>query len=562
MMKTRHFLSIVAAFTLIGSILFIGCDFNEASDTFDEFDIIVALEEVNSFVAIMIIDAQTQNFISQDVKMIFRGEDAGAVIDMFSDVVADLTVSGGIGSFGIQNSLVPSVSSPANIRIVFTAAGYNPGSVTISMINTGQTTSRVFLTRESQVVQGAVSTTDTGGVAGAGGVVSTAVTAQTADNSQNQVSASVTVPVGTTAQTSTGQPASGTLTTNINLYTAITAATAQALPGGYSATVQTSSGVVQQTAITTAGFMSVSVTDGGGNQITQFNPPIELSMGVAGDTHNRRTGATVQAGDVFGVYSYNDSDGVWVEEGESTLTGPDADGNFKASFLTDHLSDWLVGEADPDATCDSGVFTVNRNGNTGPINVAVGSYMPRWFPGVFTIPPGENTLTIKNAPNGLGQYFLSFSHAGVPHQNINDAGAANGSICGQGGAVTFDAPPPTLIDVMFTMDLEGDGDPDTTDGTCRALIVTDVPMLTVFVKESGQPDASSRWVGADPVFVLDDLGRIVGGTLVANGLIVGTTYTFYTSVNNERQERDVTVTGPAMILDISDDVTDNEICSE
>jgi hypothetical protein len=545
---------------MVISLIFSGCDFNAAQDAIDDFDVIVALEEVNSFVTITFVDTQSQSFLSEEVNMSFRGDNASSVVDMFSDPVAELSVSGGLGSFGIRNSLVPSASSPVTIRVVASASGYDPGSVTVSLESTGQTSARVYMTRTAQVIQGAVSTTDTNGAAGAGGVVTQAVTAQTNTNAQNQVSASVSVPVGTTAQTSTGQSATGTLTTTVNLYTANTASSAQALSGGYSTSVQSTSGTVSQTAITTAGFMNVTVTDAAGNEITQFNPPIQLSMEVAAGTFNRRTGAVVKTGDTFGIYSYDETDGLWVEEGESILTGPDSDGNFEASFDTDHLSEWIVGEAGN--TCDSGEFTVNRNGNTGPIFVAVGSFMPEWFPGVFTIPAGENTLTIRNAPNNLGQYFLAFSHPGVPSETINDAVAANGSICGATGSVTFSAPPANIVDVTFTLDLEGDGNAEVSNGTCSSLRVTNVPVFTIFIKEPGQTDADARSIGTDPVFTRDNLNRINGGSLLVSGLEVGRSYVFYTTVNNERQERTITVSGAAMFLDISGDVQDADICSQ
>ena len=150
----------------------------------------------------------------------------------------------------------------------------------------------------------------------------------------------------------------------------------------------------------------------------------------------------------------------------------------------------------------------------------------------------------------------------MPVQFINGNAEANGSICGATGAVTLDAPPPDLITVTFTFDFEGDGNPDASNGTCAALRVTNVPAFTIFVKESGQVDADARWVGSDPVFTSDNLQRINGGSLVVSGLEVGKTYVFYSTINNEREERSISITGPSMLFDMSGDVQSADICSQ
>jgi len=117
-MKTsENSLVILTVTFFFASLSLSGCDFSAAEDALSNFDVIISLEEVNSYVALTVVDGQTGNFVQQQVNLAFFGQDSDAVIDMFSDPVADLSVSGGIGSFGIRNALVPSDSNPIEVRV-------------------------------------------------------------------------------------------------------------------------------------------------------------------------------------------------------------------------------------------------------------------------------------------------------------------------------------------------------------------------------------------------------------------------------------------------------------
>ncbi len=127
----------------------------------------------------------------------------------------------------------------------------------------------------------------------------------------------------------------------------------------------------------------------------------------------------------------------------------------------------------------------------------------------------------------------------------------NTGICGATGAVAFDSPI-NVIDVHFALDL-GDA--------CEALKLNDVPAFAIFHKRQGEPDVSTTSVTAQPIFHLDELGRITGGEITIPGLELGLTYTFYTTINNERAERDILIEGSEMFFDLSEDVFESDICA-
>lgn len=543
-MKTsENSLVILTVTFFFASLSLSGCDFSAAEDALSNFDVIISLEEVNSYVALTVVDGQTGNFVQQQVNLAFFGQDSDAVIDMFSDPVTDLSVSGGIGSFGIRNALVPSDSNPIEVRIQVEAQDYQPNSVTIALTKTGQTDARIYLFREIQGIPGSETGTNSGNI-GSGGVVLEDIEARTLPNPMNQAQATVSVRAGTQGTTATGESASGELSVEIVYFTANSSSTAVVFPGGFRGTVETLDGTLEQVSFTTAGFMSVTATDSNGNEITQFNPPIELSMEVAPNTINGHTGSPVSTGDAIDFYSYSETGGYWVEEGESTLEGPGSNGNYTVKFLTSHLSTWSAGYND--GGCDSGVFSIQRNGNTAAITARAFSASGGWFGASVVIPSGESDLTILNAPSHLTDFEVVFEVNGQ-EQTIQ----RNTGICGATGAVAFDSPI-NVIDVHFALDL-GDA--------CEALKLNDVPAFAIFHKRQGEPDVSTTSVTTQPIFHVDELGRITGGEITIPGLELGLTYTFYTTINNERAERDILIEGSEMFFDLSEDVFEADICA-
>jgi len=111
-----------------------GCDFQAAEDAFDDFDIIIGLDPINTVVSGVIVDAGSGELV--DAQLTFSGPDASIVIDAYSDPMLSLHAESGVLTFGINNSRVPSENSPVQITVSVTAPNYFSTSqdVTISAV--------------------------------------------------------------------------------------------------------------------------------------------------------------------------------------------------------------------------------------------------------------------------------------------------------------------------------------------------------------------------------------------------------------------------------------------
>ena len=529
--------------TLAALLLVAGCDFQAAEDAFDGFDIIIELEEINTNVSVRLINPADDSFINDTVNLTFKGDNGGDVIDLYSDPLTAFAVSGGIGAFGIKNAVVPSASNPVTVRVVAKANGFETGSANVVMTSTGLTEAVVYMVRSNQTVQGGA-TASGSGQATSGTVNQPVQVTTNSGDATNQATASVSVPTGTIATTASGVAATGTLQTNVSFYTAPTQQSSQAFPGGFSGGVQQQNGTVSPNPITTAGFMTVTVTDGAGNEVTQFDPPIELSIDVPGTTINPGTGAAIQNGETIDIMSYDDDNGIWVDEGEATLVGPGQAGNYKATFLTNHLSTWNAGYADNGCTV---TFNINRNGNTGSIRFVAITYDPYWWVNTF-IPSTDSQMIIENFPvshQGGLSWTTILGGVTLSTDEVGDQ-------CGKTITIDFPAPPPTTIDVTFSLDFGSD---------CSALKTTSISSYTVSYRKTGAPASSARTVQiTNANFTKDNLNRITGGTVVVPGLEQGETYIFSTSFDGNVETRTETITGANMVLDVSADL-DDDLCA-
>ena len=192
------------------------------------------------------------------------------------------------------------------------------------------------------------------------------------------------------------------------------------------------------------------------------------------------------------------------------------------------------------------MFSIQRNGNTGAITARAFSVSGGWFGADVVVPSGDNDLTILDAPSYLTDFEVVFEVNGQVRSIQQNTG-----ICGATGAVAFDSPI-NVVDVHFELDL---------GAACEALILNNVPAFAIFHKRLGEPDVSATPVTAQPVFHHDELGRITGGEITIPGLELGQTYTFYSTINNERAERDIFIEDSEMFFDLSEDVFEADICA-
>ncbi|MDA1028463.1 MAG: hypothetical protein O3B41_05345 [Bacteroidetes bacterium] len=524
------------ALVLVSITALAGCDFQAVQDALDDFNVIVALEEVHTTVSVKFIDAASDSFVDIPITMKFDGNQTGQIIDTFSDPLTEARVKGGLGSFGIRNSVVPSGGNPVSIFITGSASGYQTGSATVDINQVGATEITIHMIRSGQAVQGAASGSSSTALTG-GAVQQPTVTSTSGGASTNQTAASLSLPAGTSARTTSGQLATGSLATQVSFFSNASGNGASAFPGGFTPVVQNSAGAKTRQSMTTAGFVDVRVTDSGGNRITQFNPPIPLSVTIPASTINQLVGRTIQNGDQIQVFSYNESAGTWFAEGTTTISGPGQNGNYTATFLTGHLSTWNFGYSGQG--CSSGMFNLNRNGTLGAVTLRASSTDGSWVSSDITVPAANSTFVVSGAPSNLNGYVIHNSE-GV------QVGSGSGSICNATGTATLPTPAPNEITVTFSLNF---------GSNCPRLNIANLgPAITVYYRKVNQPASASKSFLISDANLTKSQGTISGGSITVPGLQSGSSYVFQASIDNKPNERIEMITGPNISLNVAADV--------
>ena len=196
------------------------CDFQAAEDAFDDFNIIIGLDPINTVVNGIIVDASDGDLVSAELT--FGGGDVSTLIDAYSDPLEDQNVEDGLITFGIRNSIVPSPSNPVVFTVRATADGYFSTSKTISVTKVGDAVFQLVMAQNNvtDTIPGTDGQVDNQIATNSSGVVQQAVTIQTQAPAPSQTQAQVTVvvPAGSTPVTANGTPLVGQITTQLRAY--------------------------------------------------------------------------------------------------------------------------------------------------------------------------------------------------------------------------------------------------------------------------------------------------------------------------------------------------------
>lgn len=282
---TRRLFSSASLLTALALTLLVSaCDFQAAEDAFDEFQIVIGLDPINSPVAGVVYDMTSGQPIA--ATLTFGGAGSTSLIDAYSDPLAtQVDVDGGALTFGVSNSVTPSPSSPFTFTVTAEAPGYYTQSRTVTATEVGGIDFEVPMVPEVNAtsnVQGTSAAQSFSGQADQSGHVVQAVVVQTQATGQNnaQATATATVTSGATLTTASG-PASGQLTTQVRAYDP--GQGSSSLPQG----ATTSSDGTNQAVV---GAVFFQITDGGGNAVIGF------SGSGSGKSGAGKSGACEQAG--------------------------------------------------------------------------------------------------------------------------------------------------------------------------------------------------------------------------------------------------------------------------
>lgn len=516
--RTRLGLAVLAAGLLVAA-----CDFSGVSDSIDDFDLVIGLDEINTVVAGQMLDARTGELVEQEVELTFSGEDADAIIDLYSDPMTEQSVEGGLTSFGLVESADPSGSDPVTFTVTATASGYLEASEQVRVTGDDHEFS-LFMTDEDAPPEGASATSQRSGQAGSDGSVSSSFSVETPTDAHSGGSASLSVQEGTVAEDASGSPLSGELTTDITYFSGTSGQALRAFPGG-AATGPNGRALV------TGGFASVTVTDGSGRRGTSFSRPIDLGIRVPESTVNPNTGRQIRDGETIGIYSYDRSSGAWVEEGEATIVGPPENGTFGVEFESDHLS-YFSTSFGQDVCAEGATVSVNRNGNTGPLSVTVEG-VSGGFSVDYTIPAGQSSLTLSDVPS-VGVEVTVTGTGGSATATLSDA-------CSGSATVDLPAPAGDLIDVDVTL-------VPSCPNAGEEVRVSSVPAAVVYYRLASS--SSGTWSRAGTVDWTFNEGDsyLERGTLSVSGLVDGETYTFKTTYDGDTYTKQVTISGSSKTI--------------
>ncbi|NNE71653.1 MAG: hypothetical protein HKN29_15000 [Rhodothermales bacterium] len=206
------------ALPLLIATALVGCDFDAAKDAFEEFDLIIELEPINTVVNGIVVNNATGNLVSAELT--FSGPGASMLIDAYSDPITDLDAESGVVTFGIQNAVVPSEGNPVGLTVTARADGYYTTSETFELTETGDAQFTIGMT--SSDVNASIMGTSTGRstntTTDSGGAVTQATTVTTQPTSQTSAAATVAVPQGAVPVTATGSPLTGQLTIELRSF--------------------------------------------------------------------------------------------------------------------------------------------------------------------------------------------------------------------------------------------------------------------------------------------------------------------------------------------------------
>lgn len=517
---------------LLLPLLVVACDFSGVDDAANDFKLIIGLEPIETSASGKILDAATNELITDDVTITFKGQDAASVIDLYSEPIDRQNVRGGLSSFGIQNERSPSPNDPVYLNVIADADGYRATSKNVVIDGSGTHRFTLYMVRANHPPAGAVAATVEQGETDPEGSIAESFSVSTPPEHTTQTRASVAFSQGTVVQDAAGAPLSGRLRTDLTYFTNRSRTALQALPGGHANGDGT---------LVTAGFASIEVSDAQGRKARTFSQPLTVTFEVPGETTNPSTGSAIQEGDEIGVWSYESEDGVWVREGDATLSGPTSDGHYTVTYEASHLSWWNA--AWKTEACPVGAtITVNRNGNTGSLSAHLtGDGISQ----SYTLDAGDDTIELNDMPPGVSGVLTVHTAQGTAETQVSD-------LCGGTYSVDLAAPSSPQIDVLFELVPECPGD--------EVVPVTgDIPTVTIFYRKASAP-AGSEWLdtSSDAIVWVDDGQKMLRGELTVPGLEEGETYTFKTTYDGDQYARDVTVTSPEMTIAFDEEI--EELC--
>jgi hypothetical protein len=472
-----------------------GCDIKSPVDG---IDIILNQKDIATTVAVSFTDAATGLQIGsaadKAIKIEFAGRDKGQIISLKELPLTETGTANGIISFAIKNSVTPSAQNTIEFTIIASASGYATASKNLVISKAGSNAFGITMVNLAAPPDGSAGSDNTP-VPATNGQVTTAVT--TGNESVTNASSSMGIQAGTDVKDENGSVVSGTLSASVMYFNNKNKESLESFPGGLIAKAVTSSGGSARSGLfTTAGFAEFSLVNQSGTKVKTFSGnTVELSIDIPSGTINKNTGAAVKNGDIIPVWSFNESSATWNYETDGIALGPDANGNYKVSFESTHLSWWSLGWLG-ESVCSEGA-TINLNGNFASLTLEIIDLSGN-FISSQVVTSGENSVTIQNAPAGVPVIVTAYDNLRCSDNKVGEITVAD--LCGS--------------DVTLDITAPGSNINVTVEAFCpnRDPVLRVRPSIDIYVVNS----CGERIVA----------GKMVDGFITLKSLIIGETYVF------------------------------------
>ena len=324
-----------------------GC--KKITNPLDNLKLIIDYNLIKTTVDFHIKDASTGQYLGSEVSLqaliIIAGRDAQGIVDPIGGKLKDnsIKVNRGLASVGISPApaYTPSADKPVQFSIVVKAPGYLTTTRQVSITSTGRHFVEVSLVQLNNTPNGVTATQQNGAATLQNGSVSASSVVVLPN-----AGTSLSIPQGLIMKDAGGNLLQGEVNVTIVHFDPTQTQAVNAFPGGLLPTVKRADGSVQKGAFYTAGFVAIQVTDQNGRVAANFqNGALGLTTEINSQVYNPNNNGPVASGNTVGIWSLNEGNGQWQEEGSATIVSED--GKLKVTANLTHLSyyafNWFSG---------------------------------------------------------------------------------------------------------------------------------------------------------------------------------------------------------------------------
>lgn len=516
-MKLTSYL--IPTLLLVSSALIAACDFTAARNAFDEFNIVLGIENQKTAVVVQLFDARTGEFIERPATVEFVGDPA-LFVDTFGDPLSRIRTSIGQAGFSISDAKMPTQANPTAFDIRITAEGYLPLTQPVVVPDTGAYVFAFTLIDPSAPPEGVVTSSETAQTNVQGQTASRVIVAPPPSATTSAVRAEI--PAGSTFLNAQGQPVSGSVSIGITALDPTLGTTLASLPRSRAALRKANEVNIEDRLI--YGAFSVNLTSNTGSPVNTVRAPsgqqIELEVSLQAPLLDAETGEPLPLGSTITVAAFNPSTGTYEITGTATYTSGNPTGkSTQSNSLRISQSTSL--------SATSIIFISNIAYTYENVDVIINTNGHRDITATFTQPNaiGTGYWAPQNPPSTLN-LRISFPLMGATGRVITvTSSSTRREQRGRAQSYTFDLPS-LNPNISYIINLQCPPN--------KGVFLSSIPSLNLSYREKN----TSTWFNLGDIsknrdlfirredFTNNPTSRIVSLNFMTNSLLQGRTYEF------------------------------------